>query len=76
MNLRTGEALGANCEESGMNDRDPGLLANFVGRNHARICLEDRIPGAERKDLEPAVGAMLLAAEVLASEICWILQRF
>ena len=42
--------------EAGVHDRDAGLLALLVVRHDAGIGLELRILGAEREDLELAVG--------------------
>ena len=42
--------------EAGVQNRDPGLLALLVVRHHAVVRLEMRILGAERQDLELAVG--------------------
>ena len=41
--------------EVGLYDRNARLLLDFFRRNDTRIGLEDRILGAERKDLEPAI---------------------
>src|SRR3984893_13697145 len=42
--------------EAGVDDRDPGLLALFGGRNDPGVSLEDRVLRTEGQDLEPAVG--------------------
>ena len=42
--------------EAGLNDLDTRLLTDLFRRDDAGIGLEDGVLGAERKDLEPAVG--------------------